>query len=139
MGLTGVWLGGYVSSMVASLDRDLACAILGVPVVDLVDLMEDHARAGADDHLRPMLEPARRLTRVVSPLAMTPAVAHDRRFLYAGLADRIIHPTRQIMRLHEHWGRPEVHWYRGGHVLVFRADVKPFVREALVRSGLVAA
>ena len=139
VGLTGVSLGGYVGSMVASLDGDLACAILGVPVVDLVALMEDHAGAEAAESVRPLLEPARRVAAVVSPLAMTPAIPHDRRFLYAGLADRVVHPTRQVMRLYEHWDRPAVHWYRGGHVLFFRAGVKPFVRDALVRSGLVAA
>jgi hypothetical protein len=138
IGLTGVSLGGYVSSMVASLDPDLACAILGVPVVDFVDLMEAHAPSEADFDLRPLLEPARQVSRVVSPLAMQPAIPLDRRFLYAGLADRVIHPTRQVMRLYEHWGRPETHWYRGGHVLFFRAGVQPFVRDALVRSGLVA-
>ena len=139
VGLTGVSLGGYVGSMVASLDGDLACAILGVPVVDLVALMEDHAGSEAAESVRPLLEPARRVAAVVSPLAMTPAIPHDRRFLYAGLADRVVHPTRQVMRLYEHWDRPAVHWYRGGHVLFFRAGVKPFVRDALVRSGLVAA
>ena len=52
---------------------------------------------------------------------MQPAIPRERRFLYAGLADRVIHPTRQVMRLYEHWDRPEVHWYQGGHVLFFRA------------------
>ena len=137
IGLTGVSLGGYVSSMVASLEPDLACAILGVPVVDLVDLMEDHA-GDAGSELRALLGPARHVSRVVSPLAMQPAIPRERRFLYAGLADRVIHPTRQVMRLYDHWDRPEVHWYRGGHVLFFRAGVRPFVRDALVRSGLVA-
>jgi hypothetical protein len=137
VGLTGVSLGGYVGSMVASLEPDLACAILGVPVVDLIDLMEDHAPADAGADLRPLLEPARRVSRVVSPLAMRPAIPHERRYLYAGLADRVVHPTRQVMRLYEHWGRPEVLWYRGGHVLFFRAGVQPFVRDALARSGLL--
>ena len=140
IGLTGVSLGGYVGALVASLEPDLACAILGAPVVDLVDLMEDHAPGSADGDLRPLLEPARRIGRVVSPLAMAPAIPRDRRYLYAGLADRVIHPQRQIMRLYEHWDRPQVHWYRGGHVLFFRADrVGPFMREALQRSELVPA
>lgn len=138
IGLTGVSLGGYVGSLVASLDPDLACAILGAPVVDLPDLMETHASGEADEELLPLLEPTRRIGRVVSPLAMTPAIPHERRFLYAGLADRLVHPKRQIMRLSEHWGRPETHWYRGGHVLFFRSGaVQRFVRQSLQRSGLV--
>ena len=138
VGLTGVSLGGYVGSLVASLEPDLACALLGAPVVDLPDLMESHASGHANDELRPLLEPARRIGRVVSPLTMTPAIPHERRFLYAGLADRLVHPQRQIMRLSEHWGRPETHWYRGGHVLFFRSGaVQRFVRQSLQRSGLV--
>jgi hypothetical protein len=133
----GVSLGGYVSSLVASLERDLACVIAGVPVVDLVNLMEDHAPANVDGELRPLLEPARHLNRVVSPLAMRPAVERDRRFIYAGVADRVIHPKRQVTRLWEHWERPEIHWFRGGHLLFFRAGIQPFVQKALERTGLL--
>ena len=73
IGLTGVSLGGYVGS-----PGRQPRARPGVrhprraPVVDLVDLMEDHARATPAHDLRPLLEPARRIGRVVSPLAMSP-------------------------------------------------------------------
>src|ERR1035441_3662442 len=35
------------------------------------------------------------------------------RFLYAGIADRLVHPRDQVTRLWEHWGRPEIQWYHG--------------------------
>ena len=43
IGVNGVSLGGYITSLVASLEDGLACAIVGVRVVDLVDLIEAHA------------------------------------------------------------------------------------------------
>ena len=52
IGVTGVSLGGYVTSLVASLEDGLACAIVGVPVVDLVDLIGYHAKLASDDERR---------------------------------------------------------------------------------------
>ena len=63
--------------------------------------------------------------------------ARERRFVYAGLADRLAHPRHQVGRLWEHWGRPEVLWYKGGHVAFARTKaVGRFVRGALESSGL---
>ena len=39
IGLNSLSLGGYIASLVASLDKGLTCAILGVPVADLVELL----------------------------------------------------------------------------------------------------
>ena len=43
IGLNGISLGGYVTSLVASLEDGLTCAILGVPVADLIALLGRHA------------------------------------------------------------------------------------------------
>jgi hypothetical protein len=140
IGLTGVSLGGYVASMVASLEPDLDGVILGVPVVDLMAVLDQHAAGEADAApiWARVSEPAHRIARVVSPLALQPTVAPNRRFIYAGLADRFVHPQRQILRLWEHWDRPEIHWYEGGHTLFFRSNAAArFVQGALVRSQLV--
>jgi len=37
--LNSLSLGGYIASLVASLEKGLTCAILGVPVADLVELL----------------------------------------------------------------------------------------------------
>jgi hypothetical protein len=138
IGLTGVSLGGYAAALVASLDRDLACAILGVPCVDLVELIDHHARVAQRGPRRDLLAAAHRIGRVVNPLALTPAISRERRYVYAGVADRLVHPRDQVIQLWEHWGRPDIHWYTGGHVLFSRSEpVWRFVREALARSGLV--
>lgn len=138
IGLSSISLGGYITSLVASVEDGLTCAILGVPVVDLTDLHERHAGLAAGDARRQTIALARRLGRVVSPLALTPRVPPEGRFIYAGLADRLVHPREQVIRLWEHWGRPEITWYAGGHTGFFRSrPVVRFVNEALLRSGLV--
>ncbi len=140
IGITGVSLGGYVTSLVASLEENLACAIVGVPVVDLMDLMERHAGAVPRKQLRRIVRPAKVLGRIVSPLSLEPRVPYERRFIYAGLADRLVLPREQVERLWRHWGRPKLHWYEGGHAGFRRSmPVQKFVLEALVESGLTEA
>jgi hypothetical protein len=125
--------------LVAGLEPGLACAILGVPAVDLIDLIDHHSTRGRDDQYLRVLDLARRIGVAVSPLSVTPRLPFDRRFIYAGLADRLAHPRHQVGRLWEHWGRPEVLWYKGGHVAFARSKpVGRFVRAALESSGLTA-
>jgi hypothetical protein len=75
---------------------------------------------------------------MVSPLSLAPRVAIQRRFIYAGVADQLVHPREQVARLWAHWGRPQIAWYHGGHTGFFRSQpVERFIDEALARSGLV--
>jgi hypothetical protein len=138
IGLNGISLGGLVSSLVAGLDDDLACAILGVPVADLFDVLGRHAGFDYDDPACHTLRAAAPISQMMSPLSMTPCVPKERRFIYAGVADRLVHPRDQITRLWEHWERPELHWFQGGHIGFFRSHpVERFVDDALEKSGLI--
>lgn len=137
IGVSGISLGGYVTSLTASLDDGLTCAIAGIPAIDLLDIYERHGGLGPGDERWRTIALARRLGHVVSPLALTPRVPHERRFIYGGLADRIVHPRAQVIRLWEHWGRPEITWYPGGHIGFRSKQVRQFLDGALQRSGLV--
>ncbi len=58
--------------------------------------------------------------------------------IYAGVADRLVHPREQVDRIWEHWGRPEIVWHRGGHMGFFESQpVQRFTDAALVQSGLL--
>ncbi|MEZ0340048.1 alpha/beta hydrolase family protein [Mycobacterium sp. pV006] len=139
IGVYGLSLGGFIAALVASLDRDLTCAVLGVPVADLIDLLGRHSGLSQDDPRWATLELAAPLSRMISPLSMTPRVPPEGRFIYAGMADQVVHPREQVVRLWEHWGRPDIEWYRGGHAGFFQSrPVHRFVTAALVQSGLVA-
>lgn len=137
IGLNSISLGGYIAALVASLEDGLTCAILGVPVADLVELLGRHAGLQRDDPRRKTVELAAPIGQMISPLSLSPRVPMQGRFIYAGVADRLIHPRRQIERLWEHWGRPEIVWYRGGHTGFFQSrPVQQFVGAAVRQSGL---
>jgi hypothetical protein len=75
IGMYGISLGGYVTSIVAGLEDGLTCAILGVPVADLVGLLGRHAGFRDDD--------PRRATRCVdassTPESLTGSCTHASR------------------------------------------------------------
>jgi len=141
VGIYGVSLGGYTAALVASLESDLACVIAGIPATDFVRLARAHAPAllvRAAQRAGFSFERIERLLRVVSPLALQPKVAHARRFLYAGLADRLASPD-QASDLWRHWGEPRTLWYHGSHVsFIWEPEIQTLLAEALAASGLVA-
>ena len=138
IGLNSLSLGGYIAGLVASLEKRLTCAILGVPVADVVEVLERHAGLARNDPRRRTFEMAAPLGRMVSPLSLTPLVPARGRFIYAGVADRLVHPREQVTRLWEHWGKPQIMWYPGGHIGFFRSrPVQQFVGDALAQSGLL--
>ena len=138
IGMYGISLGGYVTSLVASLEQGLTCAILGVPVADLIGLLGRHAGFRDDDPRRLTVTLAEPIGRMVSPLSLPPRVPMRGRFIYAGIADRLVHPREQVVRLWEHWGKPEIVWYHGGHTGFFQSrPVQQFIDAALVQSGLL--
>ena len=138
IGLNGISLGGYLTSLIASLDGDLACAIVSIPLADLVELVARHA--GESDYLdlSQMLTSARPISHMISPLGLTPQVPMERRFICAGIADRLVHPRDEASRLWEHWDKPDICWFPGSHTGFFRSrQVQRFIDGALVTSGLV--
>ena len=80
----------------------------------------------------------REVARVISPLDLAPRLPRERRYLFGGIADRIV-PADQVRDLWRHWEEPRIAWYPGAHV-TFRAHraVKQLVDDALHESGLVA-
>ncbi|MBX7435443.1 hypothetical protein JDV09_25600 [Mycobacterium sp. Y57] len=140
IGLNSMSLGGYIASLVASVEDGLTCAVLGVPVANLIEVLGLHGGLREGDPRHDMLTLAEPLGRMLSPLSMSSRVPMAGRFIYGGLADRLVHPRDQVMRLWEHWDRPEIVWYPGAHTGFFRArPVHDFIDDALRQSGLVAA
>ncbi|HVA02590.1 MAG TPA: alpha/beta fold hydrolase [Acidimicrobiales bacterium] len=142
VGVIGYSLGGLVASIVASLEDDLACVIAGIPVVDLPHLVRRHSPpdiARLADTSGVLGPSADEVHRVVSPLAMDCKVPFERRFIFAGLADRMS-TFGHARRLWLHWDRPAFETYAGGHVGFFWSPaVKRFVDEALRRAYTNAA
>lgn len=141
LGVYGVSLGGYNTALLAGLEPDLDCAVAGIPATCLSTLLRLHAprpllwlgeRAGiCMDMLQSVLQ-------VVSPLAVAPQLPRERRFIFAGLADRLI-PTHQVHQLYEHWDRPRTAWYEGTHLsFVWEEAVHQLLDEALGAGGMLS-
>jgi dienelactone hydrolase len=133
----GVSLGAYTAALLSGLEDDLGGVIAGVPSVDLARVMREHvpakARAAVDAHGL-LGELADQVHHVVSPLAFEPKVPHDRRFIYAGVADRMAKPEA-AHRLWKHWAEPSICWYGGSHVgFALSREVRRFVEEAVTTS-----
>ncbi len=141
IGVYGISLGAYTAALVSSLEDDLACVIAGIPAADFLRLFRTHLPPlvlRGMERLGLSLERVEQLLRVVSPLALSPRVPRERRFVYAGLADGIAPPDHS-RDLWEHWGRPRAEWYQGSHIsFAWEASVRHLVVEALVASRLVA-
>ena len=141
IGLYGVSLGGYVGSLVAGLEDGLACIVAGIPMVDFPLAAQDNMpwiMRRYDDEFELDWRVIRAITHVVSPLAMKPRIPHAGRFIYAGIADRVVKPEHP-RALWRHWDQPEIHWFSGGHVLgVFHRSILPFLEVSLRRVGMAA-
>jgi len=141
VGVYGVSLGGYTAALLASLERDLSCVIAGIPAADFLRLMQAHAPpfvSWAAERIGLSFEKIERVLSVISPLALEPRIPHERRFLYAGLADRLASPdhARDLWR---HWGRPHLTWYSGSHVsFLWESDVRALLKRALSACGLLS-
>lgn len=118
----GMSLGGYVTALYATLEPTLDAVIPMIPLTDMPRLMWslgkdtdalDLARRGGVTQAH-----VARVFRVHSPLARPAVVPHPRRFVIAGSGDRIT-PRAQAEALWEHWQRPAIHWFPGGHLLHF--------------------
>jgi dienelactone hydrolase len=136
----GLSLGGYTAALLAGIEPNLSCVILGVPVVDFAQLMESHAgpRLRGSARLERLTELAPQVHRVISPLAIEPQIPYDRRFIYAGLADQLVHPIHQISEIARHWEEPDIHWFSGSHVGFFVSrPVHDFLEHALRSSNML--
>jgi pimeloyl-ACP methyl ester carboxylesterase len=121
VGMTGLSLGGYLTSVMAAVDERLHFAIPNAPVTDLSDLTNSWAPMGP--MVQTMLqregvsmEDFSGAMAVHSPLNYPAKLDRDRLFIIAGLGDRLA-PPEHAERLWEHWDRPRIHAFPGNHVL----------------------
>jgi hypothetical protein len=140
IGVYGLSLGGYTATLLAALEDDLACAIAGIPATDYVGLTRwvlPTWLLALAEYAGVTLDRIEQIARVISPLALTPRVPWDRRFLYAATADRLV-PPATICALWEHWGRPRLDWYEGSHTSFgWETTVRGLLQDALERSGML--
>ncbi len=117
VGVMGMSLGGYTTSLLATVERGLAFAAPMIPLASLADFARDQGRLGEgpeSDQQHAALEGA---YRVVSPLARPSLVAPERVLIVAAESDRIT-PVSHAERLAAHF-KARVVRFEGGHLLQF--------------------
>jgi hypothetical protein len=139
VGVHGVSLGGYTVSLLACLEKKIDCVIAGIPMADFLRMIRSTAPSfllRAAGKMGLALEDVERLFEVISPLSIPATVPRQKRFLYAGLADRLATPDHAFALWH-HWDRPRSVWYQGSHVsFMWERNVKDLITEALTDCGL---
>ncbi len=143
VGVYGVSLGGYTAALLAGFDPELTCVVAGMPAICLTSLLHLHA----PKRLLKLAEVAGMswdkvayATRVISPLAIKPVVPRDRRYLFAGAADRLI-PGEQIQKLWRHWEQPVLRWFEGSHLSFTweTSAINALLERILREAGLLGA
>jgi hypothetical protein len=131
-------LGGYTAALYASLDPRLACVVARVPAVRFARLVWSEL----DGERRRALEAAGASEALLDEawashavLRHRPRVAKENRLIVAGAADRVCTPE-DVRALHEHWDRPELHWFAGSHLVpigrgALRLRIANFLRQRL--------
>lgn len=142
IGLYGLSLGGGIAALTAGLEPDLACVIAGMPMVDVMGLVDRHVppfvRTLAE-RVGISFDDIGSLLRMVSPLSIAPRVDPERLFIFGGVADRLV-PSGQVRALWKHWGEPRIEWHGGSHTSFgIESKVAVLVAEALQRTRLAAA
>jgi hypothetical protein len=114
-------MGGYASALLACADDRLAFSIPIVPPANLVDMVFEwpvlgHLIKASLKTVGIPIQEARHTLAVNSPLTWKPLLAKERLMLIGGLDDRITF-AKHTKLLWEHWDRPRIHWFAGGHIL----------------------
>lgn len=132
----GVSLGGHTAGLVAGLEPSVGTVVAGVPVTGLARLLAHQLRRVGGTRGRKLSavlasEEVLAVDRLVDPLSFAANPPRERRFIFAGLGDAVTTP-RHALELWEHWERPSILWYPGGHVShVWSGEVKAFLDAAL--------
>ncbi len=137
VGVLGNSLGGYSAALLSCLDDGVDCVVVGSPAADPTRLFWRNALSLSTRYLKAegvREEDTARLLRPVSPLVMDTLVPHDRRAIFAGVADRVVPPI-EAASLWRHWQQPRIAWYRGTHRGFLRIPEGRAVLEETLRAA----
>ncbi len=137
----GVSMGGYLAALLAGVDdrldrvvaatpaTDIAAAILRRTPLDQRSEAEGYGLFGEGLDL---------VHRPVNPLALSPLLPRERRFIVGATGDQIT-TVGDAYRLWQHWDKPNVLWFRGTHLTTgLSGQVRRWVDEALGERAVTA-
>ncbi len=138
VGLMGMSLGGYATSLFATLEDELAFAVPIIPLASIAEVARASGRfVGTPEQQKLQFEGLEAVHRAVSPFARPSRISSDRVLVLAASGDRIT-PLDHARRLADHFNAP-LEIFHGGHLLQFgRGDAFRAAGRMLGRLGLLA-
>jgi pimeloyl-ACP methyl ester carboxylesterase len=138
VGVMGVSLGGYTTSLLATIAPEIDFAMPMIPLASIADFAREQGRLSEDETEEKEQHAAlERANWIVSPLARPPKLAADRILVVAAEHDQIT-PRRHAQRIATHFGA-ELLTIPGGHLLqVGRSDAFRGLARMLERHGVIA-
>jgi pimeloyl-ACP methyl ester carboxylesterase len=136
VGMIGMSLGGYATSLMATLEADLAFAVPLIPLASLADFARDQGRLGTGPRVREQHAALEAANFVVSPMARPAKVPASRMLVVGAEGDRVT-PVAHAERLAAHLGAPLLRAAGGHLVQVWRRQAFRAVRGMLEREGIV--
>ncbi len=116
VGVMGMSLGGYTTSLLATLEVRLSFAVPVIPLACMADFAHDQGRLGStSQEAEREREALAKAYSVISPLKRKPLIPSERFRVIAGRGDRIT-PVRHAQKLANHFDAT-VHLWPGGHLL----------------------
>jgi dienelactone hydrolase len=117
VGVMGMSLGGYLTSLLATLEPRLSFAIPIIPLASFADFAREQGRLGSGVEVDAQYQAYDDALRVVSPFARPSLLPPERVLVLAAAHDRIT-PKAHAERLAAHFGSRLVS-FPGGHILQF--------------------
>lgn len=124
VGLSGISLGGYISALTASVEKNITFCVPNSPAVLPTEMALGWWPSGPIlrylmDKTGLSLNELRHSVALHNPLSWNPKPCPDCLLIIAGAADRFVSP-QHIRLLHEHWRGSELHWFPGNHLMHFK-------------------
>jgi pimeloyl-ACP methyl ester carboxylesterase len=137
VGVMGMSLGGYTTSLLATVDGTLEFAVPFIPLADLTDVVVDHEALRGVTVPDDLIEAGKRALTLVRPLARVLTISADRVLVVGAEGDRITKRSH-AEALAGHF-RSELVVFPGAHLLQFgRRDAFASIAKVLARRGVIA-
>ncbi|MDB4934168.1 MAG: hypothetical protein JWP87_1140 [Labilithrix sp.] len=136
VGVMGMSLGGYTTSLLATVSRDIDFVMPMIPLALIADFAREQGRLGVGAQADMQHAALERANWVVSPLARPLALPPSRALVVAAEHDRIT-PTAHARRIANHFGC-ELVMIPGGHLVQLgRAEAFRGLAAMLEREGII--
>jgi len=137
VGVMGMSLGGYTSSLLATVSRDIDFVMPMIPLASIADFAREQGRLGNGDQADAQHAALERANWVVSPLARPLVLKPSRAIVVAAEHDRIT-PSAHAQRIATHFGC-ELVTIPGGHLVQLgRSEAFRGLASMLEREGIIA-